>query len=275
MSKRESNVPLQADAYPLTDIATSNSLAHLAARIRSEHEAVATALKESVRHAIMAGELLIEAKGQVPHGKWLPWLSDHCTISERTAQLYMRVAKNRTAIEERIRNGVADLSLNEAAAMLMLSSNIRKLFAFAQRSEDADPEELIKICLEEGVAVIQGNPFGAKEWSEVPDAEKLEWMLWVLFWVKEPGISKEEAAYYADRLQSRGWSLPEWYGDEGDSYRRRCGLKEMPQAAKDAWFAFLESNRSRTLADVEAEIIRLDEARIARLERRSRAGAPI
>jgi hypothetical protein len=45
MSKRESNVPLQADAYPPTDIETSNSLAHLAALIRSEHEAVATALR--------------------------------------------------------------------------------------------------------------------------------------------------------------------------------------------------------------------------------------
>ena len=74
-------MPLQADAYPLTDIATSNSLAHLAARIRSEHEAIATALKESVRHAIMAGELLIEAKGQVPHGQWLPWLYDPSMVA--------------------------------------------------------------------------------------------------------------------------------------------------------------------------------------------------
>ena len=99
MSKRESNVPRQADAHPphspspaaermrhhrelrrdglpclMTDIEISNSLADLAGRIKSEHEAVATALKESVRHAIVAGELLIEAKGQVPHGQWLPWL---------------------------------------------------------------------------------------------------------------------------------------------------------------------------------------------------------
>jgi hypothetical protein len=34
--------------------------------------AVSIALKDSVRHAIAAGELLIEAKGQLKHGQWLP-----------------------------------------------------------------------------------------------------------------------------------------------------------------------------------------------------------
>jgi hypothetical protein len=66
-------------------VAGDNSLPDLAARIKAEHEAVSTALKESVRHAIAAGELLIEAKDRLKHGEWLPWLKDHCTISERTA----------------------------------------------------------------------------------------------------------------------------------------------------------------------------------------------
>jgi hypothetical protein len=35
----------------------------------------------------------------VKHGEWLPWLADHCKLSKRTAQLYMRVAANRTEIE--------------------------------------------------------------------------------------------------------------------------------------------------------------------------------
>jgi hypothetical protein len=86
---------------------------------------VSAALRDSVRHAIAAGELLIEAKEQLAHGRWLPWLRDQCTISERTAQLYMRVVKNRAEIEAQIRNGVADLSLNEVAALLMLSSDVR------------------------------------------------------------------------------------------------------------------------------------------------------
>jgi hypothetical protein len=65
----------------IAPLAGDNSLTDLAARIRAEHEAVSKALKESVRHAIAAGELLVEAKGQLGHGRWLPWLRDHCTIS--------------------------------------------------------------------------------------------------------------------------------------------------------------------------------------------------
>jgi len=40
----------------------SNSLADLAARIRSEHEAHTVAMRRSLEHAMAAGELLIEAK---------------------------------------------------------------------------------------------------------------------------------------------------------------------------------------------------------------------
>ena len=89
------------------------------------------ALKDSVRHAIEAGSLLLEAKEQLKHGQWLPWLRDHCIMSERTAQLYMRCGvRSCETIEKQIGNGVADLSLNEAAAMLALSSDMKKLFDF-------------------------------------------------------------------------------------------------------------------------------------------------
>ena len=40
-------------------------------------------------------------RGQGPprkHGEWMPWLEEHCKISDRTARLYMRVAKNRAEI---------------------------------------------------------------------------------------------------------------------------------------------------------------------------------
>ena len=81
---------------PLTE---SNSLPELAARVRAEHTAVAAALKDSLRHAITAGKLLIVAKAQVPHGQWFSWLREHCAISKRTERFYMRAAKNRAEIE--------------------------------------------------------------------------------------------------------------------------------------------------------------------------------
>jgi len=215
----------------------------------AEHETTSAALKTSVGHAIAAGELLIEAKALLKHGQWLPWLADHCAISDRTAQLYMRCAKNSSAIEANTQC-VADLTLNEAAAILML-----------KRAESADPDELINLCAAEGIAVIRGKPFGAKEWSELEDSEQLEWYLWTLFGVKEFRVSAEEAFYHTERLQSRDWSLTAWYGDEGDRYRKCCGLEEISQSGKDAWGAFLDSNRDRTIDDVQAEIIQLDKTR--------------
>jgi hypothetical protein len=100
------------------DVTKSNSLADLAARVRHEHEAAADAIKRGAAHAMHAGDFLIEAKEQLQHGQWLPWLKDHCAISERTAQLYMRLARDREKIEAAKSATVADLSLREAAAVL-------------------------------------------------------------------------------------------------------------------------------------------------------------
>jgi hypothetical protein len=37
--------------------------------------------------------MLIEAKGQVPHGSWSRWLNKNFELSERTAQRHMRLAR--------------------------------------------------------------------------------------------------------------------------------------------------------------------------------------
>jgi hypothetical protein len=75
-----------ADGLTQADIAASNSLADLAARIRAEHEAVIIFMKKGLERAIRAGELLLEAKAQIgKHGQWLPWLREHCQVPERTA----------------------------------------------------------------------------------------------------------------------------------------------------------------------------------------------
>lgn len=183
--------------------AGDNSLPDLAARIKAEHQAVSLALKESVRHAIAAGELLIEAKGMVEHGQWLPWLRDHCTISERTAQLYMRVAKNRTEIEGQMRNDVADLSLSETAAMLMPSSDVRKFMSFAKTAENLSGEALVEFCIANDVAAIRSpdyNPFACCN-----EAEKLEWHIFALFLASDSdlGFDPEGASYHVEWLLQR------------------------------------------------------------------------
>jgi Protein of unknown function (DUF3102) len=96
----------------MTNTEGSNRLPVLAADIRRHHAAVGEAVGNAVRYAIKAGEALIEAKKAVGHGNWLPWLREHCEISERTAQTYMRLAKHEDEIE--IRSEPADLTIEKA-----------------------------------------------------------------------------------------------------------------------------------------------------------------
>jgi hypothetical protein len=234
-------------------VAGSNSLPELAARIRAEHEATGDALKSSINHSIAAGELLIEAKAKVPHGQWLPWLSDNCAISERTAQLYMRLAKNREAIEGQIRNGVADLSLNEAAALLMLSSDVRKVLQFARDCETLSPEEVIERCIADGVAVMTSP--GYNMFAGRSEAEKLEWHLFMMFLSYDGaagrrGTNPQSASRHVEWLLQRPFqNVAEWLGEEGDKWRQNY-MKPMPEKVKADWTAFLDQHREWTQPDV-------------------------
>jgi hypothetical protein len=99
---------------PASDLARSNSLVDLAARIKAEHEATTSTLKRGLEHALAAGKLLIEAKEQLAHGQWLPWLKEHCGVPERTAQAYMRVARSFGTLDDAKAQRVADLSFRDA-----------------------------------------------------------------------------------------------------------------------------------------------------------------
>jgi hypothetical protein len=72
-----------------------------------------------VHHALEAGRLLLEAKAGLPHGAWLPWLQENCAFPERTARLYMKVARELPAHLEGDKSAtVADLTLREAVDLL-------------------------------------------------------------------------------------------------------------------------------------------------------------
>ncbi|MFN8131162.1 MAG: DUF3102 domain-containing protein [Solirubrobacteraceae bacterium] len=100
----------------------------LAGEIRAEHEAAQAAFGAAVGHAIRAGQLLTEAKAQVPHGEWIPWLEENFPAGKRTAQGYMRLAAN---AEEA-----------QALAHLGIEGALRQLAAPRPAATvDADPQE--------------------------------------------------------------------------------------------------------------------------------------
>jgi hypothetical protein len=51
------------------------------------------ALKREAADIIAIGNLLLEAKDQVEHGRWLLWLKANCGLSESTAQNYMNASR--------------------------------------------------------------------------------------------------------------------------------------------------------------------------------------
>lgn len=95
-----------------TDIVPARSLDQLAVTIRHDIEAADQHWQSAVRHAIRAGDGLIEAKRLLRHGEWLAWLAvSFPGFSERSARNYMRLARNG--------NAVADMpSIRQAIALL-------------------------------------------------------------------------------------------------------------------------------------------------------------
>ena len=69
------------------------------------------------------GRCLIEAKDMLSHGEWLPWLSDQVEFSERTAQKFMRLAR-----EWSNPSTLADLGASKALMLLALPEGEREQF---------------------------------------------------------------------------------------------------------------------------------------------------
>jgi hypothetical protein len=87
-----------------------NRLPVLAVMIKSAVEASRNHARATVASAIKAGAALIEAKALVPHGGWLDWLKANVEMSERTAQVYMRLAKRKEVVDAKSA-AAADLTI--------------------------------------------------------------------------------------------------------------------------------------------------------------------
>jgi hypothetical protein len=63
------------------------------ADINNEHRLAHESASKAVQHAIRCGELLIEQKGRLNHGEFMPWVEANCEFQYSTAARYMRAAK--------------------------------------------------------------------------------------------------------------------------------------------------------------------------------------
>lgn len=90
------------------------------------------------------GKRLNEAKRQLSHGEWLPWLREKVDISERSAQDLMRLAREYSKSAE-----IADLGASKALALLGLPASERERFAAEKHTVDGVEKSVSEMTAKE------------------------------------------------------------------------------------------------------------------------------
>ena len=143
------------------------------------------------------GRCLNEAKDMLSHGEWLPWLAEKVGYSEKTAQNFMRLAREFSNPQ-----ALADLGATKALKLLALPQEEREKFvedhnvidmttrqleqAIKERDEarkaaeeaqaEATTAEQVRAKMAEDMALLNARLTGAREDREeaVESAKKLE-----------------------------------------------------------------------------------------------------
>jgi hypothetical protein len=96
---------------------TTPSLADLAHTVRDGIESVNETMRNALRIAFTVGEALIAARQQVEPGYWGQWLKTNCSLSRRTAEVYVQLAQHRCELEQHIAE-FPNLSLRAARKLI-------------------------------------------------------------------------------------------------------------------------------------------------------------
>ncbi len=110
---------------------------------------------------IEIGKRLLEAKAQLGHGEWLPWLREKVDISERRAQDFMRIAREYSKSAE-----IADLGASKALALLALPESERERFAGERHLVDGEEKTVSEMTARELKAAIEEREQARREAEE-------------------------------------------------------------------------------------------------------------
>ena len=90
------------------------------------------------------GRCLTEAKQALPHGEWLPWLTEQVEFSPRTAQNFMRLAREWSNTQ-----ALADLGAAKALTLLALPTEEREAFISENHVVDGEEKTVIDMTSRE------------------------------------------------------------------------------------------------------------------------------
>ena len=114
-------------------------------------------------HAIRMGELLIEAKKVAPHGTFRAWVEANTSVSQRMAQMYMKVAGDRRIVDMIAHEyeTVSHLTITQAVKLAQrhkaVDTLIEEIKVIWKRREDSTRE------IAKGLAEVQESFKGDNE----------------------------------------------------------------------------------------------------------------
>ena len=117
-------------------------------RLEAEHALALSAAQTALRHAMQAGRLLLEVKNKLPHGEFLPWIEKNLTFSDRTARVYMQVARNDRFLKMQQRDN-STLTIDEAIEIIAEKERPKVVEAPTDRSRsvfDRSQSENYELC---------------------------------------------------------------------------------------------------------------------------------
>lgn len=115
------------------------------------------------------GRRLIRAKEILPHGQWAAWLAEKVEFSERTAQNFMRVAKEYANPQP-----VADLGLTKALLLLQVPENEREEFVAKPHETEGGEKTVAEMSRRELEKAIRERDEARKR-AEAAQADAEKW----------------------------------------------------------------------------------------------------
>ncbi len=114
------------------------------------------------------GRCLIEAKGMLPHGEWKAWLEERVEFSQRTAQNFMRLAREFSNPQ-----ALADLGATKALVLLALPPEEREQFVAEHNVVDMTSRQLEQAIKERDEAKAKAEQAEAGRKAAEEDRDKL------------------------------------------------------------------------------------------------------
>ena len=112
---------------------------------------------------------MIEAKDMLPHGEWLPWLAEKVGYSEKTAQNFMRLAREFSNPQ-----AIADLGATKALKLLALPADEREQFVADHNVIDMTTRQLEQATRERDEARAAAEHAAAEQRTAEEARAKME-----------------------------------------------------------------------------------------------------